>query len=72
VHTIDLVLLGEDSSTHPAWRQLAQHRRLLAGQLRRSRGIDTGIIDEDGSPVYAPRHHPTDPQRPPHPDRFML
>jgi hypothetical protein len=51
VHTIDLVLLGEDSSTHPAWRQLAQHRRLLAGQLRRSRGIDTGIIDEDVSPV---------------------
>lgn len=72
VALVDAVLDDADGSTHPGWRRLAQHHRLLAGQLRRSRGIDTGELDAGGNPVYVPRHHPTNPRRPPHPDRFTL
>jgi len=61
-HTV-LDAIG-DSTASPVQRLHATHAR-LSGLLARSRGRDTGTVDDDGNPIFAPRHHPTDPKRPP-------
>lgn len=62
-------LRRQDGSTHESWIRLQARAHQLDGELRRLRGIDTGLRDVNGDPVYKPRHHPTNPHRT-RPQRF--
>ena len=64
------VLATHGDSTATSVQRLRTTSARLAGLLARSRGRDTGRVDDDGNVIYAPRHHPTDPRRAPRPRRF--
>lgn len=70
VDVCDIVLATDGDSTAPSVQRLHATHARLSGLLARSRGRDTGIVDDDGNVIYAPRHHPTDPKRPPRRRRF--
>ncbi len=64
VDVCHIVLATDRDSTAPFVQRLHATHARLSGLLARSRGRDTGIVDDNGNVTYAPRHQPTDPKRP--------
>lgn len=59
----DEALTSADGSTHPGWGRLRSRRNQLAGRRQRLLVHPSGKFDEDGNPIPARRHHPTNPRR---------
>ena len=59
-----------EGSTHPGWGRLRSRRNQLAGRRQRLLVRPSGEVDEDGNPIPARRHHPTQPRRT-RPTRFL-